>query len=66
VSFKNSVGNLSNFNVSFTPASVTAAGITITGGPTIAVADPVNHQYEFHFSYNNSAGSLRVIIDKFK
>jgi len=66
LTFKNVAGKLSNFDVSFTPASVTSAGITITGGPTVAVADPVNHQYEFHFSYNNASGSPRVIIDKFK
>jgi hypothetical protein len=56
---------LTNFKVTLDPASVTSAGITITGGPTIITADPVAHTYEFTFSYNNSLGAARVIFDKF-
>ncbi len=63
LSFTNTNGVLSDFQISFDPAST--AGITITSGPTIVVADPLNHKYQFTFSYTNSAGSPRVIIDKF-
>ncbi|HEU0063636.1 MAG TPA: DUF1735 domain-containing protein [Flavisolibacter sp.] len=59
------INNLSNFQVSFDPQSVTDAGITITSGPTIITADPVNGIYKFTFGYNNSAGAARVIIDTF-
>ena len=66
LSFKQSSGGaLSDFKLTFDAASVTASGITITAGPTIVLADPAAHQYEFHFSYNNSSGSPRVIFDKF-
>jgi uncharacterized protein DUF1735 len=70
VSFTNTNGVLSNFTVAFPtdPAndgSPAFNGITITSGPTITLADPINHKYEFTFNYNNSSGSPRVIIDKF-
>jgi hypothetical protein len=66
ITFENNAGVLSNFGVKFDAQSVVDAGITITGGPTILVADPANHHFEFRFTYNNSAGSPRVIYDKFK
>jgi hypothetical protein len=59
------INNLSNFQASFDPADVAAAGITITSGPTVVLADPVNKKYTFTFNYTNSAGSPRVIQDKF-
>jgi len=65
LSFTNTGGVLSNFQVAFDAASVTASGITITGGPTIIVADPVNRKYQFNFTYNNASGSPRNITDKF-
>ena len=57
------LNTLSNFQVSFDPSST--SGITITGGPTIITADPINGIYKFTFSYNNSSGAARVIIDTF-
>ena len=65
VTFTNTGGVLSNFQVTFVPSSVTAAGITITSGPTIVLADPVNHKYEFNFTYLNGSGAPRDITDKF-
>ena len=61
----NGVPNPGSFGVTLTAASVSAAGITITGGPTIVTADPVNGKYKFNFQYNNSAGSPRNITDIF-
>jgi hypothetical protein len=59
---------LSNFQVAF-PASgagsAASANITITSGPTIIVADPVNRKYQFNFTYLNSSGKARNITDKF-
>ena len=59
------LSGLKGFNVTFVPSSVTSAGITITSGPTIVKADPVNGYYEFNFTYLNAAGSPRNITDKF-
>ncbi len=63
LSFTNTGGVLSNFQVSFDPAST--AGITITGGPTIVTADPATKTYVFNFTYNNASGLARNITDKF-
>ncbi|HEY2349688.1 MAG TPA: hypothetical protein VGH64_11755, partial [Puia sp.] len=65
LTFTNTAGVLSNFAVSFDAASVTAAGITITGGPTIITADPTTGSYKFNFTYDNGAGGLRNITDIF-
>jgi Domain of unknown function (DUF1735) len=65
LSFDNNNGTLSNFHLTLDQASVTQAGITISGGPTIVTADPVSHKYEFNFQYLNSAGAARNITDKF-
>jgi hypothetical protein len=65
LTFTNTGGVLSNFQVSFDAASVTLANITITGGPTIITADPTTKTYQFNFTYNNSSGSARNITDKF-
>jgi hypothetical protein len=65
LTFTNTGGVLSNFQVSLDPASVTAAKITITGGPTIITADPTTKTYQFNFTYNNSSGAARNITDKF-
>ncbi|GGB22507.1 DUF1735 domain-containing protein [Puia dinghuensis] len=68
VDFTNNNGVLSNFSVSFPSSgtgSASAGGITITGGPTIILADPVNKKFTFNFTYNNSAGAGRNITDKF-
>jgi Domain of unknown function (DUF1735) len=63
VDFTNNGGTLSNFTISFDAGSVKTANITITGGPTIVTADPVNGVYKFNFTYNNSTGSPRNITD---
>lgn len=65
VTFKNTNGVLSNFKAVFTAASVAASGVTITGNPVVTVADPVNHNFSFNFTYSNSAGSPRNITDNF-
>lgn len=65
LSFTNTGGVLSNFQVTMDAASVTAAGITITAGPFIVTADPSTGTYQFQFNYSNSSGSPRYIIDKF-
>ena len=65
ISFTDNNGVLSDFQVEFDPADVTANGITISDGPKVVVADPVNHKFEFNFGYVNSAGSPRNITDKF-
>jgi hypothetical protein len=70
VSFTNTGGVLSNFTVAFPtdpndPGSAAANGITITSGPHIILADPVNKKYDFWFNYLNGAGAARVIEDKF-
>ena len=68
LSFTNTAGVLSNFQVSFPasgPGSAANAGITITGGPTIVTADPINKKYQFNFTYTNSLGAPRNITDKF-
>lgn len=65
VSFTSANGVLSNFQVKFTPESVAASGVIISGGPTVVVANPAAHKYEFNYTYVNSAGSPRNIIDRF-
>lgn len=61
----NGVPDTGSFKVSLVASSVTSAGITISSGPTIVTADPVNGKYEFNFQYINSAGAARNITDKF-
>jgi hypothetical protein len=63
INFTNTAGVLSNFNVSFVAG--TTAGITITGGPTIVLADPIAGKYTFNFTYLNGSGAPRNITDKF-
>jgi hypothetical protein len=65
LSFTNNNGVLSDFNVSLDPESVTSAAVTITGGPVVVVADPINGIYRFNFTYLNSAGAARNITDQF-
>jgi Domain of unknown function (DUF1735) len=68
VSFTNTGGVLSDFTVAFPgtgAGSASAAGITITGGPTVVTADPVNHIFTFNFTYLNSSNAPRNITDKF-
>jgi hypothetical protein len=68
LSFTNTAGVLSDFQVSFPKTGPGAPSdpsvcITITGGPTIITADPVAGKYEFNFTYNNATGSARNITD---
>jgi hypothetical protein len=67
LSFTNNAGTLSNFQVSLNPddvKSMSGSGVTVTEGPVIWIADPVNHVYKFHYSvFNGSA--YRYIIDKY-
>jgi len=65
ISFTDNNGVLSDFQVEFDPADVTANGITISDGPKVIVADPVNHKFEFNFGYLNGSGAPRNITDKF-
>jgi len=65
LSFTNTDGVLSDFNAEFDPGDVAAVGITITSGPKVLVADPINGIYRLYFTYNNSAGDPRCIIDQF-
>ncbi len=65
LTFTNTAGVLSNFQVSFDAASVTTAGIKITGGPTIVTADPTTGTYKFNYTYDNLNGGLRNITDIF-
>ncbi|HMH20429.1 MAG TPA: DUF1735 domain-containing protein [Puia sp.] len=68
LSFTNTAGVLSGFKVAFPtsgPTSPTGAGITISAGPTIVLADPVGKKFTFNFVYVNSGGASRNITDKF-
>jgi hypothetical protein len=65
VSFTNTGGVLSDFKVAFADGEDANAGIKVTGGPTIITADPIAGKYEFNFTYDNLAGGLRNITDKF-
>ena len=66
LSFVNNGGTLSNFTVVFPTSgdgSPSSAGITITDGPTIILADPVNKKFTFHFDYLNATPAPRDITD---
>ncbi|HVS96480.1 MAG TPA: DUF1735 domain-containing protein [Puia sp.] len=67
ISFTDNGGVLSNFKVSLNPADLTTwsgAGITLTGGPTIMAADPVNGFYQFTYSVI-AGGNPRTLIDTY-
>jgi hypothetical protein len=70
LTFTNTNGVLSDFNVIFDPATVTAAadpavGVNVSLNPKIVVADPVSGIYRFYFEYNNSVGDHRCITDQY-
>jgi hypothetical protein len=65
ISFTDNNGVLSDFKVKFDAASVAASGVAIVGDIEIVTADPVAHKFEFKFHYDNLAGGLRNITDKF-
>lgn len=62
IDFTNTGGVLSNFKISI---DVSPIGVTLSGGPTIVTADPINNIYEFNWQYTNAAGAARNITDKF-
>lgn len=69
LSFTNNAGALSNFQVSLNPDDVKSMAappnnVTVTEGPVILTADPVNHVYKFHFSVTNGTAN-RYLIDKY-
>ncbi|MDN3658464.1 DUF1735 domain-containing protein [Ferruginibacter paludis] len=65
ISFTDNNGVLSNFKVKFDAESVAKSGVAIVGDITIVTADPVAHKFEFNFHYDNLAGGLRNLTDKF-
>ena len=68
LSFTNTNGALSNFQLILNPNDVTnqltANSITVTEGPTIVKADPVTHEYIFHYSVFNGT-AYRYLIDRY-
>lgn len=70
ISFTNNGGTLSNFQISLNAddvaAQLTPSNITVTEGPTIITADPVNGVWKFHFTvYNPGALAYRYLVDKY-
>lgn len=66
ITFTNTNGVLSNFQVSFNSAdlaTMSAAGVNITNGPNILVADPVKGIFQFQF--NAQTPKDRYLIDKY-
>jgi Domain of unknown function (DUF1735) len=71
ISFTNDNGTLSNFAVAFDPAQFDPAnsaylGVTLTSGPFLLYADPVLNIYHVYWTYNNSAGSARCILNEYQ
>ncbi|GAC1420500.1 MAG: hypothetical protein NVS1B13_07020 [Flavisolibacter sp.] len=63
LTFDNNAGVLSNFQVILNPddvATMASAGVIVTSGPNIIIADPVNKVFEFQYTTN-----ARYIIDKY-
>ena len=63
ISFKNTNGVLSNFSVVLNPAdvaSMTAGGVTVTDGPNIIKADPINKIFTFQYKT-----VTRYVIDSY-
>lgn len=66
ITFADTSGVLSNFAVSFNPTDLAgfAPAVTLTSGPTILTADPINHIYRFIYTVSTASGP-RTLIDKF-
>jgi len=68
LSFTKTGGVLSNFQLSLNPDDVKGtfvpSNISVTDGPTILIADPVNRIYKFHYSVVFGSAS-RYLIDKY-
>lgn len=63
ISFTNTAGVLSNFQVKLNAADVAtmaAAGVIVTDGPSITKADPVTGEYIFHYTTKS-----RYVIDRY-
>lgn len=63
ISFDNNGGVIGNFSVSLNAddvATMAANGVTVTSGPTILLADPVNKKFTFQYTTN-----ARYIIDSY-
>ena len=66
LSFTNTNGVLSNFNVTLDPASYGVFGLkTLTQAPVIIVADPIKGEYDFYFKYINTSDANRTIVQNF-
>jgi hypothetical protein len=67
LSFTNNSGVLSDFHVVLSNSFLqdfAGAGITVTDGPNIMMADPITGVYEFQYSvFNGSA--FRYVVDKY-
>jgi hypothetical protein len=66
ISFTNNGGVLSDFSVSFHDDQIASLGITITSGPVLLLADPISGAYNVYFTYNNSSGLPRCILNEYK
>jgi Domain of unknown function (DUF1735) len=56
---------LTDFVLTVSASDFAANGITLSAGPTIVLADPVDHKFTFNFGYLNGSGSPRNITDIF-
>lgn len=66
ISFTNTGGVLSNFNVALDPSSYSTFGATsIKQAPVIIKADPISGYYSFYFQYSLSNGAPRTVIEEF-
>lgn len=61
----NDLSLLTDFVLTVSASNFSAAGITLAAGPTIVLADPVNHKFTFNFGYLNGSGAPRNITDIF-
>ena len=71
ISFTNDNGTLSNFAVAFDPAQFDPSnsaylGVTLTSGPFLLYADPVLSGISRYWTYNNSSGSARCILNEYQ
>lgn len=67
LSFINNAGVLSNFKLKINDKdneALAANSVTLTEGPTILIADPVNKHYKFNYVVWNGA-AFRYLIDEF-
>lgn len=66
ISFTNTAGVLSNFNVALDPGSWSTFGaVSIKQAPVIIKADPISGYYSFYFQYSLASGASRTVIEEF-